>query len=89
MSVCTSSVSTALQTEGRWTFAFKAIATRVVQVRRGVHEHVAVARRGVHDRHRRVLLQGRLEPLSPARDDQVDHAVLGGELAQLVAVAAR
>ena len=35
-----------------------------------------------------MLLQRLLQPLSPARDDQVDHAVLGRELAQLVAVAA-
>ncbi len=61
---------------------------RVVEVRRVVDEHVAVARRGVHHRHRGVLLQRRLQPLAPARDDQVDHAILRRDLAQLVAVAA-
>ena len=35
-----------------------------------------------------MLLERRLQPLAPARDDQVDHAVLGRQLAQLVAVAA-
>jgi hypothetical protein len=35
-----------------------------------------------------VLLERRLQALAPARDDQVDDAVLGRELAQLVALAA-
>ena len=61
---------------------------RVVEVGRRVHEHVAVAGGRVHDGHRGVLLERRLQPLAAARDDQVDQAVLGGELAQLVAVAA-
>ena len=87
-SACTSSVSIALQTDGPLHLRVDRDRDGVVEVRRGVHEHVADARRRVHHRHRRVLLERVLQPLSPARDDEVDHPVLRGELAQLVAVAA-
>ena len=77
---CTSSVSAALHTPGRCTLALWAIATASSRSALRVHVHMAVARRGVHDRHGRVLLQRRLQPLAPARDDQVDDSVLGGQL---------
>ena len=85
---CTSSVSDRVAHAGRWTLALTAIATASSRSAARVHEHVAVARRGVQHRHRGVLLQRGLQPLAAARDDQVDDAVLRGELAQLVAVAA-
>ena len=62
---------------------------RLLEVGAGVDVDVAVARRGVDHRHRGDRLQRRLQALSPARDDQVDGARLGGELGQLLAAAAR
>ena len=49
---------------------------------------VAVARRGVDHRHRRDRAERLLQALAAARDDQVDDAVLGRELGQLLAAAA-
>ena len=55
---------------------------RVLQRGRRVHVHVAVPGRRIHDRHGGHGLQRRLQPLATARDDQVDHACLRGELAR-------
>ena len=73
---CTSSVSAALQTPGRWVLALSTIASARVEVGRRVDVHVAVARRGVDDRHLRDGAERLLQPLAAARDDQVDHALL-------------
>ncbi len=49
---------------------------------------VVVARGGVHHRHRGDILQRVLQTLPTPRDQQVDHAFLGGEFGQLIAAAA-
>ena len=54
----------------------------------GVDVDVVVARRGVHHRHRRDILERVLQALSTPRDEQVDHALLGGEFGQLLTAAA-
>ena len=63
-------------------------ALRGVEVGARVDVDVAVARRRVDDRHRRDALERRLQPLAAARDDQVDDALLGGQLGELLAPAA-
>ena len=60
---------------------------RHLEVGVGVHVDVAVAGRRVHDRHRRDLLQRLLQPLAAARDDQVDQALRGRQLRELLAIA--
>ena len=62
---------------------------RGVEVGGRVDVDVAVARRRVDHRHRGDRLQRLLQPLATARDDEVDEAVLGGELGQLLAPAAQ
>ena len=57
------------------------------EIGRRVHVDVAVARRRVDHRHRRDRGDRLLQALSPARDDQVDDALLGGELRQRLAIA--
>ena len=58
---------------------------RHLEVGVGVHVDVAVSRRRVHHRHGRDVLQRLLQTLAAARDQQVDEAVLGGQLGQLLA----
>ena len=59
-----------------------------VEVGARVDVDVAVARRGVDHRHGRDRLERRLQPLAAAREDEVDDAVLGRELGELLAPAA-
>ena len=87
-SSCTSSVSAALHTPGRWVLALSTIASACVEVGGGVDVDVAVARGGVDHGHRGDLLQRRLQALAAARDDQVDALLLGRQLGQLLAPAA-
>ena len=61
---------------------------RGVEVGARVDVDVAVARGGVDHRHRGDALQRRLQPLAAARDDEVDDALLGGQLGQLLAPSA-
>ena len=61
---------------------------RHLEVGVGVDVDVAVARRRVHHRHRRDRLDRLLQPLAAARDQQVDEALLGRQLGELLAVAA-
>ena len=60
---------------------------RVVEVGARVDVDVAVARRRVDDRYLGDLAERLLQPLAAARDDQVDDALLGGELGELLAAA--
>ena len=60
---------------------------RVVEVGARVDVDVAVARRRVDDRHLGDLGQRLLQPLAAARDDQVDDALLGRQLGELLAAA--
>ena len=85
---CTSSVSAALHTPGRWTLALTMIRVRHREVGGRVHVDVAVARRGVDHGHAGDGADRLLQALSPARDDQVDDALELGELGQLLAPAA-
>ena len=72
---------------GRCVLALSTIASAIVEVGGRVDEDVAVARRRVDHRHRRDLAQRRLQALAAARDDQVDQALLPGQLGQRVAPA--
>ena len=87
-SACTSSVSAALQTPGPLRLGVHDDRLRRVEVGGRVDVDVAVARRGVDHGHGGDRAQRGLQPLPAARDDQVDDAVLGGELGQLLAAAA-
>ena len=62
---------------------------RHLEVGVGVDVDVAVAGRGVEDRDLGDGLERRLQALAAARDDQVDQVALAGELAELLAPAAR
>ena len=57
------------------------------EIRRGVDIDMAVARSGVDDGDLGHGLERGLQPLPSARNDQVNHAGLGGQLRQLLAVA--
>ena len=87
-STCTSSVSAALHTPGRWVLALTMIRSAASRSALGVDVDVAVARRGVDHRHRRDALERVLQALAAARDDEVDDPVLGRELRELLAAAA-
>ena len=87
-STWTSSVSAALHTPGRWVLALTMIRSAASRSALGVDVDVAVARRRVDHRHRRDALERVLQPLAAARDDEVDDAVLGRELRELLAAAA-
>ena len=65
----------------------RTIALGHVEVGVGVDVHVAVARGGVDHGHRGHRLERRLQALAAARDDQVDEAVLRGQLGELLAPA--
>ena len=61
---------------------------RHLEVGVGMDVDVAVAGRRVHHRHRRDVLQRRLQPLAAARDQQIDEPVLRRQLGQVLAPAA-
>ena len=89
MSRWTRSVSTALQTPGRWVFVLMARLDRHVQVGGAVHVEDADAVVMFDDGHPRVLDDGFDEGLATTRDEQIDVFVHLREVAYGLAVGVR
>ena len=87
-SACTSSVSAALHTPGRWVLALRTIRSRRVEVGARVDVDVAVARGRVDDRHRRDPFSAAFSPSPPRGMIRSTTPVLGGQLGELLAPAA-